>query len=64
MNTQHLFSKSRDPVKFETWKASGGPYAGKMIRLESGSGGQTLIFTARGETGYYRYGVWIPRERV
>jgi len=38
-----------------------GPYAGKVIRL---TGTSTLVFTVKGQTGYYDRGRWnaVPQH--
>lgn len=44
------------------YKCQRGPCAGYTFYLEKGIGGITLVFTYKGETGYYSGGVWRPVE--
>lgn len=42
------------------FRCTGGPYAGQLITLNQG--GHTAPFTARGQSGFYLRGDWIPLQ--
>lgn len=50
--------KSKDLAKLNVHRkvCKGGPFSGYVLRLSVD--GNTFVFTAHGQTGYYQNGVW------